>query len=80
MARNGTTTRFGVDVTELQKGFQDAKNTISNRVSNNGNSGNSSNGGTTLNFYQTNTSPKSLSRLEIYRQTKNQLNFAKAVI
>ena len=28
MARNGTTTRFGVDVTELQKGFQDAKTTI----------------------------------------------------
>ncbi len=28
MARNGTTTRFGVDVTELQKGFQDAKTII----------------------------------------------------
>lgn len=40
----------------------------------------SNNNQTTLNFYQTNTSPKSLSRLEIYRQTKNQLNFAKAVI
>ena len=35
---------------------------------------------TTLNFYQTNTSPKSLSRLEVYRQTKNLLNFTKAVI
>lgn len=31
------------------------------------------------NFTQNNTSPKSLSRLEIYRQTKNQLNFAKGV-
>lgn len=31
------------------------------------------------NFYQTNNSPKALSRLEIYRQTKNQLNFAKGV-
>lgn len=31
------------------------------------------------NFYQTNNSPKPLSRLEIYRQTKNQLNFAKGV-
>lgn len=30
-------------------------------------------------FNQTNTSPKPLSRLEIYRQTKNQLNFAKGV-
>lgn len=31
------------------------------------------------NFYQTNNSPKALSRLEIYRQTQNQLNFAKGV-
>lgn len=31
------------------------------------------------NFTQNNTSPKALSRLEIYRQTKNQLNFAKGV-
>ena len=28
------------------------------------------------NFYQTNNSPKSLSRLEIYRNTKNLLGFA----
>ena len=32
---------------------------------------------TNNNFYQTNNSPKALSRLEIYRQTKNQLAFAK---
>ena len=31
------------------------------------------------NFTQNNTSPKPLNRLEIYRQTKNQLNFAKGV-
>ncbi len=31
------------------------------------------------NFTQNNTSPKALSRLEIYRQTKNQLAFAKGV-
>lgn len=31
------------------------------------------------NFYQTNNSPKALSRIEIYRQTKNQLNFARGV-
>ena len=31
------------------------------------------------NFEQNITSPKSLSRLEIYRQTRNQLNFAKGV-
>lgn len=34
-------------------------------------------GGTVYNFTQNNTSPKALSRLEIYRQTKNQLAFAK---
>ena len=33
----------------------------------------------TYNFYQTNNSPKALSRLDIYRQTKNQLAFAKGV-
>ena len=31
------------------------------------------------NFVQNNTSPKALSRLDIYRQTKNQLAFAKGV-
>lgn len=31
-------------------------------------------------FNQTNNSPKALSRLDIYRQTKNQLNFAKGGI
>lgn len=30
-----------------------------------------------MNFYQTNNSPKALSRLEIYRQTKNQLALVK---
>lgn len=33
----------------------------------------------TYNFTQNNTSPKALSRLEIYRQTKNQFNFATGV-
>ena len=40
---------------------------------------NVSSGGITNNYYnytQNNTSPKSLSRLDIYRQTKNQLRFA----
>ena len=34
----------------------------------------------TFNFYQTNNSPKNLDRLEIYRQTRNQLQLAKMVI
>lgn len=33
-------------------------------------------GGATYNFYQYNTSPKALSRRDIYRQTKNALKFA----
>lgn len=65
----------------LQANVGIAKNNLSSGLSSSGgSSGSGSSGGTTLNFYQTNTSPKSLSRLEIYRQTKNQLNFAKAVI
>lgn len=36
-------------------------------------------GGITYNFTQNNTSPKPLNRLEIYRQTKNQLNYATGV-
>lgn len=36
-------------------------------------------GNTAYTFIQNNTSPKALSRLEIYRQTQNQLNFAKGV-
>ena len=33
-------------------------------------------GGATYNFYQYNTSPKALSRKDVYRQTKNALKFA----
>lgn len=36
-------------------------------------------GGVVQTFYQYNTSPKALSHLDIYRQTKNQLAFAKGV-
>lgn len=44
-------------------------------------SGGTTNTSTTNNYYsfnQTNNSPKSLSRLEIYRQTRNQINFMKS--
>ena len=34
-------------------------------------------GNSTVNFYQTNNSPKALSRLDIYRQTRNQLALLK---
>lgn len=45
----------------------------------NGISGSGGTNNTTYTFNQYNNSPKALSRLEIYRQTKNQLNFAKGV-
>ena len=35
--------------------------------------------GNTYNFYQTNNSPKALSRLDIYRQSKNALRHAASV-
>ncbi len=38
--------------------------------------GGATRGGVVNNFYQTNNSPKSLSRVEIYRQTKNLLGYA----
>lgn len=47
-------------------------------VSATGSGGAGGNGGNVYNFYQTNNSPKALSRAEIYRQTKNQLRFATA--
>lgn len=36
-------------------------------------------GGATYTFIQNNNSPKALSRLDIYRQTQNQLNYARGV-
>lgn len=53
---------------------RDMKQALSNEgvINNNG-------GNITYNFTQNNNSPKALSRLEIYRQTKNQLNFATGV-
>lgn len=47
------------------------------RVSNNSITGVATGGtGVVNNFYQTNNSPKALSRLEIYRQSRNLLNYA----
>lgn len=68
----------GVNVPPLRTQMTATRNAIKNTPTATG-----SNGGTQVtnnyNFYQTNNSPKALSRLEIYRQTKNQLNFAKGV-
>ncbi len=59
--------------------IEDAKARINaNRTTSNRNGSNDVNN-TSYTFNQYNSSPKALSRLEIYRQTKNQLDFAKGV-
>jgi hypothetical protein len=45
-----------------------------------GGTNNTNNTTNNYNFVQNNNSPKPLNRLEIYRQTKNQLNFAREVV
>lgn len=47
---------------------------------NGGNSSNNGSGVTTMSFTQNNYSPKALNRIEIYRQTKNQVNTIKKVV
>ena len=58
-----------------------AVNDTANRLNNTAKDGiiNNRGGNVTYNFTQNNTSPKPLNRLEIYRQTKNQLNFVTGV-
>lgn len=59
--------------------IEDAKARVNaNRTTSNRNGSNDVNN-TSYTFNQYNSSPKALSRLEIYRQTKNQLDFAKGV-
>lgn len=60
----------------IRKTAADLKRQLQNEGALNGGSGVVTNN---YNFTQNNTSPKALSRLEIYRQTKNQLAFAKGV-
>lgn len=68
----------GVNVPSLKSNMQMTRNAIRNNPVGS-QTGRNSSVNNTYNFYQTNNSPKSLSRLEIYRQTRNQLNFAKGV-
>lgn len=60
----------------INKTAQDMKQALINEGVFNGKGGDVVNN---YNFTQNNTSPKPLNRLEIYRQTKNQLNFAQGV-
>ena len=52
---------------------------ILDRMNRGGDIYNSTNDARTYNFVQNNTSPRALSRLEIYRQTKRMLRAAKGV-
>ena len=67
-----------VDMPTLNAGVTTEARKMNN--TNNGTNGGTSAGRTVIqNFYQTNNSPKALNRLEIYRQTRNQLSAAKGV-
>lgn len=56
-----------------------ARGGLTNASSSLNSSGSAVGGGVVNNFYQTNNSPKPLSRLEIYRQSKNLLGYAGGV-
>lgn len=72
-------------IRDFTSGIVDSANTSISGIrggmssSNFGSSTNISNNTATYNFYQTNNSPKALSRIEIYRQSKNALKFVKGV-
>lgn len=51
-----------------------------NRISQNGQNGRASSDGVNIEFNQYNTSPKALSRIDLYRQTNNQLAAAKGLV
>lgn len=58
-------------------GLNSGKARVNSRVVGSGSSGQANTNSYTFNQY--NTSPKALSRLEIYRQTRNLINYSKAV-
>ena len=74
-----------VNLTDALTPFNQNKKVISatanslTKASVNQGDANNKGGNVIYNFTQNNTSPKPLNRLEIYRQTKNQLNFAQGV-
>ena len=72
---------FTVEMGSTLKGMKNTLSSVSRSVQSGLSSGatSTSYGGATYNFYQTNNSPKALSRLEIYRQSKNLLSGAVGV-
>ena len=63
----------------LNFGLSNVKGRVVNPYAKNAMNGASTSTNNTYTFNQYNNSPKALSRLEIYRQTRKQLNFAKGV-
>lgn len=70
---------IGISSNSLSVAKRSIGTPIASRNGRNSNGTNSQNVSNTNIFNQYNNSPKALSRLEIYRQTRNQLNFARGV-
>ena len=69
---------FKMEMGSTVRGMKDSLSSVTGVVQS-GLSGSGSPVGATYNFYQTNNSPKALSRLDIYRQSKNLLSGAVGV-
>lgn len=74
-----------LDLTNLTNGVKDINSMFNNQKiraygQNGQNDGNNGRFGTNYNFTQNNYSPKALSAVEIYRQTKNQFSTLKGVV
>lgn len=69
---------FKMEMGSTVRGMKDSLSSVTGAVQS-GLSGSGSSVGATYNFYQTNNSPKALSRLDIYRQSKNLLSGAVGV-
>lgn len=72
---------FKVEMGSTIKGMKNSLSSVTGAVQSglSGATGSVLQGGATYNFYQTNNSPKALSRLDIYRQSKNLLSGAVGV-
>lgn len=70
-----------LDLSDVQRGWGEASSMFNAGYSySNGGIQNGGSNGSSISFVQNNYSPKSLSRKEIYRQTKNELAWAKGVV
>ena len=70
---------IGINSNSLSAAKRSISTPVSSRNRQNANGTDTQNVSNTTVFNQYNNSPKALSRLEIYRQTRNQLNFARGV-